>query len=570
MILTWMLYCTLVAALLGLGAAALERALGALGGATRGAWAAAILLSAAFPVALPRLMELRAAPVASGAAGAVGESGAPRIGAPAAPSGPTALEAADLLLLPAWGLASAGLVLAGCALLLVLRVRRRGWRRAVVAGEAVLVSAATGPAVVGFLRGSIVLPEWALGWDEERQRMMVEHEREHLRARDPLLFLLALVCAAAVPWNAALWWQLRRLRLAVEVDCDARVLRRRPDVRAYGLLLLEVGRLASSGRVPVLALTEPPSFLERRIRTMTSRTPERSFRRAVLPAAVCAGALVLAAALPAPRSGVPGRDVTFGIDRQLAADTVPLPAAGVIDVGDATDRPRLANGAQVQRLLASSYPPELRAARVTGMAQVAMVVTATGAVAEARAVEATHPAFADAAVAVMSQARFEPAKRGGRAVAVRLRVPVAFTLDGHAPVPGVPRFVPQAQRAEPAAAGQGIVDVGALDRQPALRNAPEVQRVLQAGYPPALRESGVTGLATVAFVVGTDGATRDVRLVSASREEFGEPALAAVRAMRFTPGELAGRAATARVQIPVMFSLASPANPVPTAPPREP
>jgi len=566
MILTWMLYCTLVAALLGLGAAALERALGALGGATRGAWAAAILLSAAFPFALPRLLELRAPPAVPAAAGVAGGPGALRMDAPALRSGPTALETADMLLLPAWGLASAGLVLAGCALLLVLRARRRGWRPATVAGVPVLVSAATGPAVVGFVRGSIVLPEWALGWDEERRRMIVEHEREHLRARDPLLLLLALVCAAALPWNAALWWQLRRLRLAMEVDCDARVLRRRPDVRAYGLLLLEVGRLASSGRVPVLALTEPPSFLERRIRTMTSRTPERSFRRAALPAAVCAGALFLAAALPAPRSGVPGRDVTFGLDRQTTADTVPLPA-GVIDVGDATDKPRLANGAQVQRLMASTYPPELRAAKVTGTAHVAMVVTVTGAVVEARAVEATHPAFGDAAVTVMSQARFEPAKLAGRPVAVRLRVPVAFALDGHAPVPGVPRFVPQARRAEPAAAGQGIVDVGALDRQPALRNAPEVQRVLQAGYPPALRDSGVTGLATVAFVVGTDGATRDVRLVSASREEFGEPALSAVRAMRFTPGELAGRAATARVQIPVMFS---PAKPAPAAPPREP
>lgn len=563
MIFTWMLYCTLVSALLGLGALAMERALGALGGATRGAWAAAILLSAALPVALPRLLELRA-PVAPTAAVTVGV-GALRAGTPVRASGPTALEVADRLLLPAWGLASVGLVLAGCALVLTLRLRRRGWRRATVAGEAVLVSVDTGPAVVGFVRGRIVLPEWALRLDGERLRMIVEHEREHLRARDPLLLLLALACAAALPWNAALWWQLRRLRLAMEVDCDARVLRRRPDVRAYGLLLLEVGRLASSGRVPVLALTEPPSFLERRIRTMTSRTPERRVRRAALSAAVCAGALVLAAALPAPRSGVPGRDVAFGIGRQSAADTVPL-SAGVIDVGDATDKPRLANGAQVQRLMASEYPPELRAAKVTGTAEVAMVVTETGAVVEARAVKATHPAFADAAVAVMSQARFVPAKRAGRAVAVRLHVPVAFTLDGHGPVPGVPVFIPQAPRSD-AAAEQGIVDVGALDRQPALRNAPEVQRVLQAGYPPVLRDAGVTGMATVAFVVGTDGAVRDVRLVSATREEFGEPAVAAVRAMRFTPGELAGRAATARVQIPVSFSLVKPA---PAAPPREP
>jgi len=57
------------------------------------------------------------------------------------------------------------------------------------------------------------------------------------------------------------------------------------------------------------------------------------------------------------------------------------------------------------------------------------VVTEGGAATEVRAVEATHPAFADAAVAVMRQARFSPASRAGRPVAVRLQVPVSFTLE---------------------------------------------------------------------------------------------------------------------------------------------
>jgi TonB family protein len=561
-----MLYCTAVSALLGLGAVALERALGALGRPTRGAWAGAILLSAALPFALPSLMELRtrlAAP-AAGAAGGLGALQAAEAGPIV--DGPTTLQAADLLLLPAWLLASAGLLLAGCALALTLHLRRRGWRPAMVAGVPVLVSEATGPAVVGFVRGSIVLPEWALEWDGERQRMMVEHEREHLRARDPLLLLLGLAAAAAVPWNAALWWQLRRLRLAMEVDCDARVLRRRVDVRAYGLLLLDVGRLASSSRVPTLALTEPPSFLERRIRVMTNRTLDRRFRRAALPAAVCAGALVLAAALPGPGSGVPGWDVLLEVGQPIAADTVPLPA-GVIDVGDATDKPRLLNGAQVQRLMVSSYPPALRGAAVTGSARVALVVDARGAVAEARSIEATRVEFADAAVAVMRQARFTPATRAGQPVAVRVVVPVTFDFAPpqaglSTPVPPSPASAP----AEPSRQRRNILDVGALDRQPTLRNALQVQRLLQAGYPPLLRDAGVTGEVQVAFVVTEEGETRDVRVVSASNEAFGEPAVAAVRAMRFTPGELAGKATAARVQIPVSFT---PVRTEPAAPTQE-
>jgi protein TonB len=108
--------------------------------------------------------------------------------------------------------------------------------------------------------------------------------------------------------------------------------------------------------------------------------------------------------------------------------------------------------------------------------------------------------------------------------------------------------------------------VGALDRQPTLRNALQVQRLLQAGYPPLLRDAGVTGEVQVAFVVTEEGETRDVRVVSASNEAFGEPAVAAVRAMRFTPGELAGKATAARVQIPVSFT---PVRTEPAAPPQE-
>ncbi len=99
------------------------------------------------------------------------------------------------------------------------------------------------------------------------------------------------------------------------------------------------------------------------------------------------------------------------------------------------------------------------------------------------------------------------------------------------------------------------MDVSALDRKPTLLNALQVQRAILAGYPPLLRDAGVAGLVQVAFVVTAEGETRDARVVSTSHPAFGEPALAAVRAMRFRPGTLSGRAAGARVQIPVAFTV---------------
>ena len=50
------------------------------------------------------------------------------------------------------------------------------------------------------------------------------HERSHLDAGDPRLIALAVTLLVLMPWNPLLWWQFRRLRRAIEVDCDTRVL----------------------------------------------------------------------------------------------------------------------------------------------------------------------------------------------------------------------------------------------------------------------------------------------------------------------------------------------------------
>ncbi len=91
-----------------------------------------------------------------------------------------------------------------------------------------------------------------------------------------------------MPWNLALWWQLRRLCLAVEMDCDNRVLSALGDPNAYGELLLKVAEAGSRG--PRLQ----PAFLgmgmlERRLNALLARTPLPRVERFLLPA----GALFL-------------------------------------------------------------------------------------------------------------------------------------------------------------------------------------------------------------------------------------------------------------------------------------
>src|SRR5690606_19455117 len=90
--------------------------------------------------------------------------------------------------------------------------------------DRVVLAERLGPAVYGFLAPRIILPKWLADGDAALRKLVLAHEREHIAARDQMILLGALLLVAAMPWNPALWWQLRRLRAAIEVDCDARVL----------------------------------------------------------------------------------------------------------------------------------------------------------------------------------------------------------------------------------------------------------------------------------------------------------------------------------------------------------
>lgn len=205
----------------------------------------------------------------------------------------TALPNLDVVLILAW-LALSALCI-GVLIVSAWRVSRmrKGWRESVIAGVPVLVSHDVGPAVIGLVHHGIVVPSWVEVLAEGDQRTVMTHEREHVRAGDPLLLWGATLLVTLAPWNVALWYALRRLRHAIEIDCDARVLRSRPDTRAYCTLLLDVGERTLAGVAPVAALAEPATLLERRIDAMTA--PVRAKGRRVALSAAAALALVAAA-----------------------------------------------------------------------------------------------------------------------------------------------------------------------------------------------------------------------------------------------------------------------------------
>lgn len=106
-------------------------------------------------------------------------------------------------------------------------------------------------------------------------------------------------------------------------------------------------------------------------------------------------------------------------------------------------------------------------------------------------------------------------------------------------------FTPPAEAIVPGA----IYELAQLDQRP----VPRVQT--PPVYPTALRRREVTGTVNISFVVDEQGLVQSARVVSSDHKGLEEPALAAVRSWKFTPGRKAGRAVPVRLEIPIAFSL---------------
>jgi len=320
--LAWMLYVIAVSLALGAAAFAAERAARLRAIPSRWLWTAAIIASLAMPavmatvsiqlpsiassplpqkiLALREVTSTRLSPVTWMNADAVRTTRSP---------------STDLLLRRCWLMASVTMLVVLAASAAHLSWRKRSWQRGTLAGAAVYLCTDVGPAVVGLLRPRIVVPEWLLQSAPTEQSAVIAHEQSHLQAHDPQLLTVALCLLVLMPWNLPLWWQLRRLRYAIEVDCDARVLKAGQDPGQYGETLIALGQRQSRFIGAVAAMSESKSFLEQRLQIMLRR-PRKGWR-------------VMATALGCLSLGLVG--VAAEVGPPNAATSTDEPAVQVLD-----------------------------------------------------------------------------------------------------------------------------------------------------------------------------------------------------------------------------------------------
>jgi TonB family protein len=371
------------------------------------------------------------------------------------------------------------------------RRAQQSWRRTTLDGVSIDVSTVTGPAVVGFLSHRIVLPSWATTMQPEHRRLVLAHECEHISARDPERLMLATAALILMPWNVGLWWCAARLRRAIELDCDMRVLKRYPSAKDYGHVLLEVaarGRNSGVLAVPMVALLRLPSELELRLRAMT-RARAAGMRGAIAGGLAALVAVVAAFSTPIPplrlqrradvaqaspiaaraiRSDTASKrradslarlridDSLVKLDRAITARTEALSEAQKQVSALARKRSELFNQlrathptqpkgsnttyfafqlAKPAHMLATTatqiYPDSLRRAGIEGEVDAEFTVDTTGRVDQAAGIKitkATNDLFSAAVRSALPRMKFFPAEIGGHKVRQLVQQPFTFAI----------------------------------------------------------------------------------------------------------------------------------------------
>ena len=238
---------------------------------------------------------------------------------------PAWTRALDAALLAFW-FASSGLIAVGVGLsMLYTHTQRRQWASVELDQVPVLMSDRTGPAVVGVMRRRIVLPRWVFGLSLHERTLVLAHEQEHVRQADPVLTALMLLALILVPWNPVLWAMRSRLRLALEIDCDRRVLHAHAALSSYGALLLRVAERGCAGRIPSVMFSGRSDLRARMKRMLTDRPMHWAARWSRAGLFMLLSAVLVGGACVAPRPQPSSQPADHA--RQLAAQLIGALAA---------------------------------------------------------------------------------------------------------------------------------------------------------------------------------------------------------------------------------------------------
>ncbi len=169
------------------------------------------------------------------------------------------------------------------------------------------------------------------------------------------------------------------------------------------------------------------------------------------------------------------------------------------------------------------YPEDLHDAGVEGQVEVIFEVTRQGSVENPGVSYATHPQFGEAVKSVLNKWRFSPARRDGRPVRQRVKMPIMFIVQSNDPLSKwAGRNVYKKLRDDP-------VEADEIDEWP------EPTAWIEPYYPPEHNGSGKREEIVINFVVDEYGDVVNPEVLTGDDPHFIASALAATVILDFSP-----------------------------------
>lgn len=265
----------------------------------------------------------------------------------------------------------------------------------------------TEPGLFGVFRPALIWPAGLserLGDDE--LDAILRHEVCHAVRRDNLSALIQTVVETLFWFHPAVWWVGSQLVRERERACDEEVLRMGTNGRTYAEGILKVCGFCVRAPAALMAGVGG-SPLASRIEAILEGKPASTGRAPRL-----ALAAVVAMAMAVPMAA--GAGAAFRAQEQ---QTTYRP-------GKEVSQPKLIKEVKPQ------YTPEAKEARIQGTVWLEAVVLDTGEVGDVTVLKSLDTVYGldDAAVVAIRQWLFEPGKKDGKPVAVRVEVEMSFTL----------------------------------------------------------------------------------------------------------------------------------------------
>lgn len=389
------------------------------------------------------------------------------------------------------------------------------------------------PAVFGFWKPRIILPDDARCWTAARLRMVLKHERMHISRHDTRTHVLTQFVCALYWANPLVWYAAACLRREAEQACDNGVLEQGESPALYAGELVEIVhslRTAGKQLEGGLAMGRV-SELEGRLKAMLK---SGSSRRKATPLVVT-GACILSLIVLLP----------------LAALRAPAQQAGAIAgmVSDGTGA--VVPGARVTVALTGTDRKEYALTNATGQFTLRPVPDGNYSVTVAK------PGFALFKLEGIEVKGGAPAN-----VQVVLNIgAIRETLEVSGGNPGAPRGV---VGGVPGGIQPPIPPVPSAVAPPAPQrirvggNSQQAKMVAMArpAYPPDCKAEGVEGTVALRATIGRDGGMLNLERINELVDaRLAQAAMDAVRQWRYQPTLLNGQPVEVLTEVEVNFTL---------------